>query len=85
MKKKCSKSGGTLKCAKTNLQYKIIGFTSEINFVYKRRLCEMGFLPQEKIVVEKKSFQSKTFLVQVRGVKFCLRDNLAECILVVAK
>lgn len=75
---KCPINLQCLHNAKTNQVYKIDGFESGLDIMYKRRLLELGFIFGEKIKVLKKSFYKKTFLVLVRGDVFCMRKDLAE-------
>lgn len=63
----------------------IIKYVNEnLSYKYTRRLYELGFIPNEKIEVLRKSLQRKTFLVAIRGVVFSLQKELASQIVLEA-
>lgn len=70
----------TLARGKVLVPYKILEILDILSLKYSRRLVEMGFLPNQKVEILKKSMQGKTFLVSIRGYVVSIRKDIADAI-----
>ena len=74
----CMNNENLLVCSRVGQSYKIKNIQNTLETKYRLRLLELGFLPDEEIVLKQKSLKKKTFLVEVRGNMFVLQENIAR-------
>ena len=67
--------------AKLFKEYKIIGFNSELEIKYIRRLLELGFFINQSIQVLRKTTYGSAFLVSIRGIVVSVRKEIAQFVL----
>lgn len=62
-------------------EFKIVEIETE-QISIKRRLLELGFLPDRCVKVSRKSLSKKTILVEIQGYLLALRCDVAKSIFV---
>ena len=72
----------TLNDAKQGRYYKVAALSQYAEPRIVRRLLDLGFTPNEKVCVMRKSLTKQTLLVQIRGFCLSLRSNIAEAVLI---
>lgn len=56
----------------------VVGFDGSITLKLKRRLLELGFLPNVEITVEQISFLNEVMLLELNGFLVSLRSDIAK-------
>ena len=67
---------------KSNILFKIKEIKKCCPFKIKRRLLDLGFLPETELKVIKKSLLSKVLLIEIRGYCLSLQTKIADYIIV---
>lgn len=70
----------TLKNCKTNKYYSVVRVLDKMDQRVLRRLYELGFTPQQKVKVLRKSLSGGTILVENRGYLLSLRADVGDCV-----
>lgn len=66
---------------KENVEFTINSISNK-SFALKRRLLELGFIPNRKVKVIKKSLIKETILVEIEGYLLSLRCSVARMVVV---
>lgn len=74
----------SLSNARIGINYKI-KIIKDLPFKIKRRLYELGLLPEKIIKVTRKSLLSKAYLIEVGGYTLTLRKDIVDKIFVSEK
>ena len=61
---------------KVNKDYKILGYLPCCPTKIKARLCALGFLKGEKILIKQKSLLNEVFIVKIRGFELCVQSKI---------
>ena len=80
MKKKCKYFQNSLLNARLNEEYIIKKINSKLSFEAYRRLCELGVLPGEKIVLLRHSLGGAACLVSVRNLVYSIKASVASLV-----
>ena len=75
---KCKAQTDTLDFCKVGQLYVIKEILNGLETKYRLRLLELGFLPNEEILVKQVSLKKKTFLIELRSVMFVVQENIAR-------
>ena len=72
----------TLDNAKLKKEYKIVSLCKNIDIGTKKRLYELGFLPNHKVKVVSKSISQGVLLVEINSVALSIRKKEASCVVI---
>lgn len=60
----------------------IIGLSENAPLKIRRRLCDLGFTPGQKVKLVRKSVLGKALLIEIRGYTLSVRSTVAEVVVV---